>query len=267
MENRMNHFLHRAVPALAATVTVAAVVWFATAAQASPETLKATVNEQLSAEKSAAASQTRINKLDDETQRLLNEYRAVLRETESLRRYNEQLMLQIQSQEGEMVSIQEQIVEIERTNREIYPLMQRMIETLEQFIALDVPFLPEERSKRVATLREIMARADVSTAEKYRRVMEAYGVEMEYGRTLEAYQGKIGEGDGARTVDFLRVGRIALLYQTLDGGETGYWDVEARAWKKDNSYSDAARDGLRIARRQAAPNLMIVPAAAPVEIR
>ena len=71
----------------------------------------------------------------------------------------------------------------------------------------------------------MMSRADVTISEKYRRILEAYQVELDYGRTLEAYEGKLGSGDDARTVQFLRVGRVALLYQTLDGKETGYWDA------------------------------------------
>ena len=211
----------------------------------------------------AAASQAKVNQLDDETQTMLAEYRATLRETESLRRYNEQLELQIKSQNEELVSIQQQIEDIERTNREIYPLMQRMIETMDQFVKLDLPFLLEERTKRVGTLKEIMNRADVSTAEKYRRILEAYTIEMEYGRTLEAYEGKLGEGETARTVNFLRVGRTGLLYQTLDGDETGYWDADKKGWVEDSDYDSDVTHALKVARKATAPDLLVVPVRAP----
>ncbi|MGQ0586293.1 MAG: DUF3450 domain-containing protein [Gammaproteobacteria bacterium] len=237
--------------------------WAAYAQQGTPQAVQSTVNEQSAANKAAVASQARVNQLDDETQTMLNEYRVTLRETESLRRYNEQLELQIKSQEAEVVSIQQQIEDIERTNREIYPLMQRMIETLDQFVKLDIPFLPEERTKRIATLKEIMNRADVSTAEKYRRLLEAYSIEMEYGRTSDATEGKLGEGDAARTVNFLRIGRTALMYQTLDGDETGYWDVDQKAWVEDNGYADDVEHGLKVARKQTAPDLIIAPVRAP----
>jgi hypothetical protein len=258
----MKNSTQRAVAALVGA-GVAVLAWWAASVQASPQIVTQTMNEQAGANRAAAASQSRINQLDDETQTMLNEYRATLRETESLRRYNEQLALQIKSQEEEIVSIQQQIEDIERTNREIYPLMQRMIETVAQFVSLDVPFLQEERVKRVATLKEIMNRADVSTAEKYRRILEAYTIEMEYGRTLEAYEGKLGEGEDARTVNFLRIGRVALLYQTLDGDETGYWDADKKDWVEDNGYEDEVHDALRIARKATAPDLLIAPVRAP----
>ena len=222
------------------------------------------VNEQMGANKAAAASQTRINGMDDDTQRMLGDYRATLRETESLRRYNEQLELQIKSQEQEIGSINDQINEIEHTNREIYPLMQRMIETLDKFVQLDVPFNKAERAKRVQALKEIMTRADVSTAEKFRRILEGYSVEMEFGRTLEAYEDKLEvSGAESRTVNFLRIGRVALMYQTLDADETGYWDTDKKDWVKDNGYKSAVKDGLKIARKSKAPDLLIAPVHAP----
>jgi hypothetical protein len=262
MEIRMMNPVQRVVAALGGTVLVA-LAGSVAFAQNNAQTVTTTVNEQNSANRAAAASQARVNQLDDETQSMLLDYRDTMRETEVLRRYNEQLELQIKAQLEEMTSIQEQINEIERTNREIYPLMQRMVDTLTQFVALDVPFLAEERAKRLGTLRETLARADVSTAEKYRRILEAYTIEMEYGRTLEAYEGKLGEGDTARTVNFLRIGRTGLLYQTLDGDETGYWDVDQKKWVEDSDYDKYVKDGLKVARKQVAPDLLIAPVRAP----
>jgi hypothetical protein len=258
----MKNPFQRAAAAAGSAIAVLFVGW-ALSAHATPALVQNSVNEQGAANRAAAASQAKINTLDDETQGMLGDYRAALREAESLRRYNEQLELQIKSQNEEIVSIQEQIAEIERTNREIYPLMQRMVETMDQFVKLDLPFLLEERTKRIGTLRETMNRADVSTAEKYRRILEAYTIEMEYGRTLEAYEGKLGEGEEARTVSFLRIGRTALMYQTLDGDETGYWDIDKKGWVEDNGYEDHVTSALKIARKATAPDLLIAPVRAP----
>src|SRR4030095_2107472 len=111
-----------------------------------------------------------------------------------------------------------------------------MLDTLKQLVELDVPFLLEERRARVAKLEKEIDRADVSLSEKYRRVVEAYQIEMEYGRTIDSYDGRLGDGADARTVQFLRIGRTALLYQTLDGNETGYWDANGKSWVVDNDY-------------------------------
>jgi hypothetical protein len=165
--------------------------------------------------------------------------------------------------------VKQHLVEIERTAQSVLPLMEKMLDTLERFVALDVPFLLEERNKRVSSLRDAMGRADVTISEKYRRILEAYQIEGDYGRTLEAYQGELADGDAGakRTVRFLRVGRVALLYQTLDGEETGYWDAAGRRWVRDDSYRSAVRTGFEIADKSRAPDLFEAPIPAPTEAR
>lgn len=226
-------------------------------------TVKTVVSEQSGAESAAKQAQEKVNQIDDQTRTVVNDYRATIQEAASLKRYNEQLALQLKSQEVEMVSIAKELEQIETTSREIVPLLQKMLETLAKFVALDLPFLPEERSNRVKQLTEMMGRADVSISEKYRRIVEGYQVEMEYGRTLEAYSGKVGD----KTVEFLRAGRIALLYETLDGKEAGYWDATKKAFVKDNGYKDSVKSGLKVAKKQVAPDLLIVPISAPQEIK
>lgn len=229
------------------------------------EILDAAAGEQTAANGEAGASQERVNQLDDETQRLLVRYRTAVGEAESINSYSDQLRLQIQSQEEDIASIERQLAEVETTAREVMPLTQKMLDTLAEFVDLDMPILIEERRKRIAGLRDIMNRADISLSEKYRRVIEAYQIEMEYGRTLEAYHGEIGEGDDARTVQFLRIGRVVLMYQTLDEHETGYWDANSRSWVVDNDYRPAFKRGLGVARKQSAPDLIVAPIPAPKE--
>ncbi|HLF12370.1 MAG TPA: DUF3450 domain-containing protein, partial [Gammaproteobacteria bacterium] len=151
--------------------------------------------------------------------------------------------------------------------REVQPLMQQMVDTLEQFVKLDVPFLLDERTRRVQNLKDIMARADVTISEKYRLILEAYQIELEYGRTLAAYAGRLGTGADARTVEFVQLGRVSLMYQTLDGAETGYWDAQQKTWVVDESYAEAVKEALRVAKQDGAPDLLTVPVPAPQEVR
>jgi hypothetical protein len=239
------------------------------AAPAAPEPtrLDRVIDEQIASDQEAAASQRKIDELDDETRALLTQYRQQEAEAASLNAYSDQLSVQIQSQVDEIGFIERQLVEIESTARDVLPLMQKMLSTLDQFVELDLPFLMDERRKRVAGLEDMMARADVTISEKYRRIVEAYQIEIDYGRTLEAYQGVLGEGDAQRTVQFLRVGRVALLYQTLDGRETGYWDAAQKAWVVDDDYRHAVKEGFAVALKQGAPDLLTVPVPAPKESR
>jgi hypothetical protein len=229
--------------------------------------LERALQEQRGVDAEAKASQQRVDELDDETLKLLSEYRRAVADAESYAAYAEQLEAQVQSQHEEMASIDKQLLEVETTSREVMPLMQRMLDTLEQFVALDMPFLKEERNQRVATLKQMMTRADVTLSEKYRRIIEAYQVEMDYGRTIEAYEAKLGDADDARTAQFLRVGRVALLYQTLDGEETGYWDADAKKWVVDDDYRHSFKEGIAVAKKLRAPEMLIVPVSAPKDAK
>ncbi len=201
------------------------------------------------------SSQQRVDALAEQGRDLSERYRTTLRESEGLKLYLQQLRAQLASQEEEMAVIREESAQLDRTNIEIQPLMGRMLGSLEQFVELDVPFLKTDRVMRVAKLKEMMPRADVTVSEKYRRIIEAYQIEMEYGRTIEAYKGKLGD----KEVEFLRVGRVGLFYQTPDGGQTGYWDTDKQDWTADNDYAGGVREGLKVALKQTSPNLLIVP--------
>jgi hypothetical protein len=228
------------------------------------QTLELVLNEQAAANEKAAAAQTHIDQLADQTQGLLSKYGQALATNDSLKKYNDQLQLEVNSQKDRISDVQRELGEINNTQQSVLPLMQRMIDTLDKFVQLDVPFLLEERTRRVAGLKQMMERADVSSSEKYRRILEAYQIETEYGRTIEAYDGKLGDGDQAKSVEFLRVGRIALLYQTPDGKETGYWDADHKKWVASDEYASNTRQAIRIAKKEGAPDLLWVPVHAPI---
>jgi hypothetical protein len=217
---------------------------------ASERVLNATLEEQKVSDRDAARSQARIAQLSDQTTELLGEYRLVLQRLEQVRLYNANL---------------QQLDDFQVVKVEIVPLMFSMIEDLENLIALDVPFLLEERTDRVTRLKDMMDSSNVAIGEKYRQIMEAYKVEVDYGRTIEAYSGNLERDGQTREVDFLRVGRIVLAYQTIDKAETGFWNKQTGQWETLGAeYRTPITEGLRIARKQSAPNLLKLPVPAPV---
>jgi hypothetical protein len=150
--------------------------------------------------------------------------------------------------------------QVDVINRQIFPLMERMIDGLDQSVKVDVPFLMDERSGRVDNLKEIMSRSDVSVAEKFRKVMEAYQIENDYGTTIEDYKQTLTlEGEGTRAFNMLRIGRVGLYFQSDDTRITGRWNNTTRAWDIDNSARTEVRTGLRVARQLVAPELINVP--------
>ena len=161
--------------------------------------------------------------------------------------------------------IEDSISQVTVIQRQMTPLVIRMIDGLELFVDLDVPFEKEERMERVNFLRTNIDRSDVTVAEKFRGVLEAYNIELQYGRGVDTYRGTIDVDGAPRDVDFLRVGRIALVYQTTDGAISGAWDKSAGAWVPlpSGEYDAAIRKGIRIAKKQATIELLNMPVSAP----
>lgn len=212
--------------------------------------------------------QLQIETVDDRRIELANEYRSLVKHNASLEQYNRVLRQTIESQQAHRVSLQQQMDSIRNLDREIVPLMVNMLDTLENFVALDIPFLHDERTERIARLRELLRDGNVANSEKYRRILEAYQIENDYGRTIEAYEGLLLQaenGAGERqTVTFLKVGRIAYLYQTLDGSQTYVWSQSGKTWQRlDDSYNTWIEEGIKMAREQIPPDLMFVPVEIP----
>jgi hypothetical protein len=222
------------------------------------------VGEQRAAEGKAAQAQ--IDKLGDQTDDIEGQYKQVLKIVDGLKVYNGLLQKQVDNQIAEMTELSSSIDKVSLIERQIVPLMVEMLDSLEEFIRLDVPFLGEERTERLARLRAMMERSDVTSAEKFRRILEAYEIENEYGRTIEAYKGTLEVAGKNREVDFLRVGRVALLYQTIGGEHTGAWNKNGGAWEPlaPEQYKQDVAKGLRVARKQVAPDLLVLPIAAAV---
>lgn len=228
------------------------------------QTLDQILQKQQGRTKLAQESQERIDGVVKQTRSLEDQYKATLKEIEGLKVYNTLLSLQVDNQMLKMQDLRTSIDQVEVINRQIVPIMTQMIDGIDQFVELDVPFLKEERVERVAKLKELMERDDITVAEKFRKVTEAYQIENDYGSTIEAYKATL-EIDGAtREVEFLRVGRVALLYQSPDGKVSGAWDQGSRQWQALGSdYKNQIRQGLKIANKQIAPELVLLPIKAP----
>jgi hypothetical protein len=230
---------------------------------ASGQSLDSSVQVEKKINSDSAKSQTRVSGLARQTQDLLTEYRGVVRETESLKIYNDNLQRVVDDQRTEVESINRQLAGLEATNRGVVPLMLEMIAALEQIVEVDVPFRIEERRARVVRLQDMMDQAEVTASEKYRRVMEAYQSELEFGRTTEAYSDTLPTT--GQTVDFLRVGRTLLVYQTSDNSVTGWFNPRTRVFEQldDDRFRREVKEGLAIARNEKAPNLVMLPVPGP----
>ncbi len=174
--------------------------------------------------------------------------------------YNSQLEKLITAQQQELNSTEQQLASLEQTELTVLPLLEQMQAGLRRFVEADLPFLQSEREERLQRLDNLLSRADVSLAEKYRQLLNAYQTEVEYGRTLEAYSGELIGAAGSREVNFIRLGRTALYYQTRDGQESGIWNAGSGQWDSlPDSQNVAVHKAIQLARQQVVPDLLTLP--------
>ncbi len=226
----------------------------------SAQDLQKAVNTSEQKNAAARQSQTRVDAVVDQTQSIASDYTSESKVVDGLKVYNTLLQRQINNQMKAMKQLSESMDQVTVVERQVTPLMVRMIEGLDKFIALDAPFLMGERNNRLMKLKSMMDRSDITVAEKFRTVFEAYQIENEYGRTIEAYKGTVDIAGASRQVDFLKVGRVGLYFQSEDAELTGHWDTSAKAWVElATEYRNPIRQGLRIARKQTAPDILMLP--------
>ena len=213
-----------------------------------------------SSHKEAQKSQEKINKLDDQKVLLLEQYRSSLKQTENLRVYNQELRKYIKAQKQEILDTRKKILQVKDTKKEVVPLMLKMLSSLEQFIDLDLPFLIEKRKQHIQDLKNILDRSDVSASEKYRQLIAIYELEQEYGRTLQSYKGLEQVKGKQVTVEYLRVGRLAFIYKSLDNKHLAFWNPGKKSWEKLGSgYKRSVSEAIKIAKKQSPPELIRIP--------
>lgn len=208
----------------------------------------------------SAKSQNKIDSIYEQTQDLLADYRTTVDEAEVLKGYNDHVQRMVDDQKANIASLQRQIDGIDKIKQGVVPLMYKMIDTLEKFVELDVPMNLDNRKERIAGLRDVMADSNVTTSEQFRLVLEAYEIEAGYGTIFDAYQGELDLGDRVITADFVHMGRVALVAQSLDYKQAWVWNNDSRSWEElGDEYLKSITDSIRMARKQLSPDLVKLP--------
>ncbi|MCK5749788.1 MAG: DUF3450 domain-containing protein [Oricola sp.] len=212
-----------------------------------------------------ATAQQQIDQLDDQTASLLNDYRANLKQLEAARRYNASLTRNIQAQERQIERLREDIDNVEGLQRAMQPLMEDMVSRFGQLVDADLPFLEAERSERAARLSGVLENPEMSAAQRYRLIVEAYQIEGEYGRTIGSYEGTVNYNGEDLTGEFLRIGRVSLMFKTPDDSTLLIYDPAAGGWTDLNrSYLQDVKYAIRMAKEQTAPDIFFAPVKPPV---
>jgi len=201
--------------------------------------------------KASQRSQTKIDNIYEQTLDMLGEYRNTVDQAEVLAGYNDHVQRMVNHQNASIKSLEDQIAGIDKTKQGVVPLMYKMIDTLEKFVDLDVPMNIESRKERIAGLRDVMGDSNVSVSEQFRLVLEAYEIEANYGTVFGVYQSEIDFGGQKLTADFVHMGRISLVAQSLDMKNAWVWNNGSRAWDVlGDEYLSSVTDAVRMARKQ-----------------
>lgn len=210
--------------------------------------------------KASVKSQNKIDNIYEQTLDLLADYRNTIDEGDVLRGYNDHVQRMVDDQKANIASLQEQIDGIDKIKQGVVPLMYKMIDTLENFVELDVPMNLERRKERVEGLRSVMADSNVTTSEQFRLVLESYEIEAGYGTIFDAYQAELDLGDRTITADFVHMGRVALLAQSLDMKNAWVWNKGTSSWDElGEEYLKPITDSIRMARKQLPMDLTKLP--------
>ncbi|MGH8225123.1 MAG: DUF3450 domain-containing protein [Gammaproteobacteria bacterium] len=252
-----------AIAGFGALLTGLALAALPLVAQAQEQTLDQSVTTQNQIVSDAASTQAKINGLSEQTQKLLGDYLIAKQQTDQLNRYNANLQGLINNQQASIASLNDQLGHLTEVEHGIVPLMEQMIAGLKNFIQLDVPFHRDARMESANKLEDLMTDANVTISEKYRQIMAAYNDELDSGRTLETYRDQLTVDGKEQTVEFFRVGRITLCYQTLNQSQTGCWNQDTHQWVAKDAFRTGVTNGFSVARKQSPPSLLILPVVPP----
>lgn len=240
--------------------SLSALVTVLLSGQAVADSVPAASGRVADSNQASSASQQRIDSLDEKTQGVMQEFMANERQSDLIEAYNRQLAKLIRSQQSELADLQVQIDSIEATEQAILPMLNDMVEELAVFIASDLPMLEDERQQRLQKLRMALDRADVSVGEKYRQVLQAYEIEMEYGKTVESYAGVVDANGQDVHVNFLRIGRMAFYYQSRDGRRSALWLPQEQRWHAlSDTQNQQISEAMLMAKQLKVPALMSLP--------
>jgi len=197
---------------------------------------------------------------ESENQELMALYKGFVLENEILKTANETLSRDEAKHNALVKNLEQQKIESLRIQREMLPFLTSTLGRLEKRVQMDAPFLQKERHTRLQKLTDTMEDIDTGIGEKYRKVMEALFVEAEYGNTIEVYQEKVVVSGHGVLGNILRLGRVSLLFLSLDQASAAMFNVGQNQWiPLDKSYVPALVAGVEMTSKRRPVELISLP--------
>lgn len=210
--------------------------------------------------KTEAQAQAQVEKWERERDSKRGKLRSLESRLEWLRFQEDKLTAYTERQERTLAELERRKLELARIQQELEPWLEDVVASLEQAVQSDLPFLPEERTRRLSFLRDSLDDYKLGSAEKLRRVLEALKVEAEYGRSVEVQERTLDIQGSQTLASVFRLGRAGLYYLTQDGTQAGRWSRVSSSWEPlSTSYVATIRRAVDIAQRKRAAEILDLP--------
>lgn len=209
-----------------------------------PEKIEKTVDGSITTRKQ---TQEKSKTWHAEKDRLKSRYFQLKEEIELAKLEANRMEGLVERQDAYLTRIQTKLIELEKIRQGLIPYLEELLVRMEAQVERDLPFLAEERTLRMENLKTYLYDPEISLGEKLRRVFEGLRVEIEYGRSVEVTKEEIFYKDAKLLVKVLRVGRTALLMQTLDEEEIALY---GDGWHPlPGKYRDEIKKAIAIAQK------------------
>jgi len=148
-----------------------------------------------------------------------------------------------------------------KVREQLDPYLEQVVNEMDEFVQKDLPFLPEEREKRLTFLREnVLDNYQLEMSEKLRQVLEALQIETKFGSNVLSMDATLDLSGADTQVTLLILGRVAMFYLTLDNAHVGRWNNETRQWEEiPESFIRPIRRLLDMADRKRTAELVEIP--------
>ncbi|MFC0269412.1 DUF3450 domain-containing protein [Kushneria aurantia] len=235
-------------------------------AHASENASDSLVDESIDAQQQQSEIQRRIDSADDETQALIEQLRSARDSAQRLERYNQQLATTLNEQQARIERQQQALDSLDETRAALPDQLTQMVSRLRALVEADMPFRRDERLARLDSLEQTVTDTSIPAADRLEQLLSVWRTELNYGREMDSWRGRLVGTDSDREVQYLRVGRVGFYYLSPNGQQGGVWQSAEGQWQPlDSSQRSAVGQGIRIANEQRSPELLSLPLS--VEIR
>ncbi|MDA7746790.1 DUF3450 domain-containing protein [Psychromonas sp.] len=222
--------------------------------------LKQSAQVEKSIINNAQISQVVVDKSAEEMVQLQKEVDALNAEISNLEVYEGHLAALVESQNTELSGLYLQLNEITETRQSVIPLMYEMLDGLAVHIDNDMPIREQARKLRLNNLTALMTESGVSDAEKYRRILEAYQIELDYVNKLGTYTGLLNIDGAKRQVELLYLGHVSFIARSIDAQHYWVWKQSKNEWVAlDEDNNSALNEAYLVANKTTIPSLLMLP--------